>query len=384
VEILTPEGAVVDVWWTEAERCRVTRLCARITGDPVAAEDLAQETLLEAWRIRERLVDPSGSGPWLDAIARNVCRRWRVRHGRLRSRELAGPSSFPPETGRDEVADLLEREELVELLDRALALLPAETRAALVSRYVDELATAEIARRLRLTPEAVSMRLTRGRARIRELLETELSDDPVAQVWVNRHGVAWRTVRVACVTCGAATSSMRRDRGAGVVEARCENCHRDSLGSSWSLENPTLGPQLQAVSRPTAVVGRMLDWARDWWPSAIAAGRASCTRCGRAVPVRPYARPDGDDVRTGRGWHASCTACGEALSSSFLGLALATSEARALRSRRPRAHAVPTRRTEHAGRPAVVVGLYDDASGDRVDVLFDDATGCPLGVVASV
>lgn len=384
MEILTHEGAGVDDWWTEPERRRVTRLCARITGDPVAAEDLAQETLLEAWRIRERLVDPSGSGPWLDAIARNVCRRWRVRHGRLRSREVATTSSFPPEPGHDEVADLLEREELVELLDRALGLLPPETRAALVSRYVDELATTEIARRLRLTPEAVSMRLTRGRARLRALLETELSDDPLARVWVNRHGVAWRTVRVACVTCGAATSSMRRDHDAGVIEARCERCHRDSLASSWSLDNPTLGPHLRAVSRPTAVVARMLDWAADWWPAAIATGRGSCTRCGRDVRVLPYTRAEDADAQTRRGWQASCPACGEALSSSFLGLALATAEARALRARRPRAHAVPTRTTEHGGRPALVVGLYDDASGDRVDVLFDDATARPLGVVASV
>lgn len=382
METQTHEGAGVDSWWTEPERRRVTRLCARITGDPVAAEDLAQETLLEAWRIRERLVDPSGSGPWLDAIARNVCRRWRARHGRLRSREVA--SSMLPEPGHDEVADLLEREELAELLDRALGLLPAETRAALVSRYVDELSTTEIARRLRLTPEAVSMRLTRGRARIRELLETELSDDALARVWVARHGVAWRTVRISCVTCGAATSSMRRDHDAGVVEARCERCHRDSLASSWSLDNPTLGPHLRAVTRPTAVVARMLEWAADWWPAAIAAGRASCTRCGRDVRVLPFTRAEGGDAHTRRGWHTSCPACGEALSSSFLGLALATAEARALRARRPRAHAVPTRRTEHGGRPALVVGLCDDASGDRVDLLFDDATSRPLGVVASM
>ena len=373
----------MDGWWTDAERRRLARLCARITGDPAAAEDLAQETLLEAWRIRERLVDPSGSGPWLDAIARHVCRRWRVRHGRLRSREVAGATWLPPEPGHDQVAELLEREELVELLQRALGLLPAETRAALVSRYVDELATAEIARRLRTTPEAVSMRLTRGRARIRELLEDELADDPVAQVWVNRHGIAWRTVRVSCVTCGSATSSMRRDRAAGVVEARCDRCHRDSLASSWSLDNPVLGPHLRAVSRPTSVVARMLDWAGAWWPAAISAGRASCTRCGRDVPVRPYVRPGQGDVQTGRGWEASCDACGEALSSSLLGLALATPEARALRASRPRAHAVPTRTVEHAGRDALVVGLCDDASGDRVGVLFDDATARPLGAVAS-
>jgi RNA polymerase sigma factor (sigma-70 family) len=246
VEILTHEGAVVDAWWTEPERRRVARLCARITGDPVAAEDLAQETLLEAWRIRERLVDPTGSGPWLDAIARNVCRRWRVSSGRLRSREVTGASSFPHEAGHDEVAEILEREELVELLDRALGLLPAETRAALVSRYVDELATTEIARRLRLTPEAVSMRLTRGRARIRELLETELSDDPLARVWVHRtaspgapSGSRARPVgrrRRACGATGrrawsrraaaAATATAWRPRGRWTTRPSAHTCVR--------------------------------------------------------------------------------------------------------------------------------------------------------------
>jgi len=36
--------------------------------------------------FRDRLVDPSGQGPWLDAIARHVCHRWRSRQARLRQR----------------------------------------------------------------------------------------------------------------------------------------------------------------------------------------------------------------------------------------------------------------------------------------------------------
>ncbi|HEY3528515.1 MAG TPA: sigma-70 family RNA polymerase sigma factor [Nocardioides sp.] len=380
MEILTPEGAVVDAWWSEPERRRVTRLCALITGTPVAAEDLAQETLLEAWRIRDRLLDPSGSRPWLDAIARNVCRRWLVRHGRVRGHEV---STEPPDVGHDELADLLERDELAELLDRALRLLPPETREALVATYVDELGPTEIGRRLRLSPEAVSMRLTRGRARIRELLETELADDPLAQVWVARHGVAWRTVRVSCATCGATSSSMRRDARGGVVQARCERCEPDGLASSWSLDNPALRPHLTAVSRPSAVLGRMADWSHSWWPAAIAAGRVPCTRCGSEVVVRPYDRLDGTDPHVRRGWQASCATCGEVLTTSLLGLTLTAPETRALRARRPRAHAVPTRRAERCGRPALVVGLHDDGSGDRVDALFDDATARPLGVVAS-
>jgi DNA-directed RNA polymerase specialized sigma24 family protein len=37
------------------ERARLVRLCAKITGDGIIAEDLAQETLLEAWRHIDNL-----------------------------------------------------------------------------------------------------------------------------------------------------------------------------------------------------------------------------------------------------------------------------------------------------------------------------------------
>ena len=38
----------IDHMELEGERARLVRLCARLTGDPTAAEDLAQETLVEA------------------------------------------------------------------------------------------------------------------------------------------------------------------------------------------------------------------------------------------------------------------------------------------------------------------------------------------------
>jgi RNA polymerase sigma-70 factor (ECF subfamily) len=385
VEILTPEGAVVDGIWSEPERRRVARLCLALSGDPAAAEDLAQETLLEAWRIRDRLVDPSGSGPWLDAIARNVCRRHGTRRGRRLRHEETSDAEHEPVTayaGGDELTDLLEKEELVELLDRALRLLPAQTREVLVATYVDELGPQEIARRLALSPAAVSMRVTRGRARIRELLETELAEEPLAQVLVGRHGVAWRAARVPCPTCGGPTTQMRRDEH--TVQMRCDRCDPDGLASCWRLDNPALAPHLTAVRRPSAVVGRMATWSHGWWPAAIEAGRTDCTRCGADVRVMTYRRDEPLDHHVQRGWHASCRACGEVLTTSLLGLALACPEVRDLRARRPRAHAVPSRVVEHAARPTLVVGLHDDGSGDRVEMLFDDVTSRPLRVVASV
>ena len=58
-----------------AERQRLVRLCAHFSGDRDAAEDLAQETLIEAWRHHDRLVDRQGCDRWLTAIAHNVSLR---------------------------------------------------------------------------------------------------------------------------------------------------------------------------------------------------------------------------------------------------------------------------------------------------------------------
>ena len=111
------------------ERARMVRLCTLLTGDGEAAEDLAQEVLLEAWRLASRLLDPSGRAHWLSAIARNVCLRWRRRRARegrglLSPREQPEAAAAALDSWLTDDIDLdveLERGELAELLDRALA-----------------------------------------------------------------------------------------------------------------------------------------------------------------------------------------------------------------------------------------------------------------------
>lgn len=61
------------------------------------AEDIAQETLLEAWRHLEDLYAPDGIDVWLNAIYRNVCRRQgRVRARRTRRELLIAPAAGAP------------------------------------------------------------------------------------------------------------------------------------------------------------------------------------------------------------------------------------------------------------------------------------------------
>jgi hypothetical protein len=56
-------------------RERLVRLCATLSGSPDAAEDLAQETMIKAWRHGGQLREPAARSSWLAGIARNACRR---------------------------------------------------------------------------------------------------------------------------------------------------------------------------------------------------------------------------------------------------------------------------------------------------------------------
>src|SRR5215211_5209977 len=67
------------------ERPRLVRLCAWFTSHEDAAQDLAQETLIAAWKNRDQLESPDKLKPWTAAIARNICLNW----SRQASREQA-------------------------------------------------------------------------------------------------------------------------------------------------------------------------------------------------------------------------------------------------------------------------------------------------------
>ena len=352
-----------DHLWSAAQRARLVRLCSAITGDAVAAEDLAQETLLEAWRHQARLTDPAGSDAWLGAIARNVCRRW------LRARGSgAVPTADTDLLDRPgEAYDLdavLEREEVVELLDQALGLLSQATRAALVGHYVEELSHAEIAERIGTSADAVSMRVSRGRSRLRYLLETRFADDAVAQGWSRDGSAGWRDTRLHCGDCGRAGVQLRHDDSE--VAFRCRTCAPEELSTRLPLDAPAFAELIGPVRRPSAILARLADWTQSYWASA----ELTCARCGRAVLRRQYHRPDARTWSTRHGWLAECAACGEEVTSSVAGLALALPEVREARRSEPRLRALPVRDVVRDGRPAKVLGFGGPDGSRVVDAVF--------------
>jgi RNA polymerase sigma-70 factor (ECF subfamily) len=366
----------VDLW-ADAHRRRLVRLCAAITGNPDVADDLAQETLLEAWRHRDRLIDPSGAERWLAAIARNVCRRWARTQGRTVSVDCVGDQVAP------DLELVLEREELVELLERALALLPPQTRDVLVSHYVREVPHAEIAARLGITTDAVSMRVTRGKARLRSLLETRFHDDTVAEGWVSRDDMGWRATRQGCAKCGRLGVSMRHDVAAGVVAFRCPGCDEGSIASQFQLDNPTFSGLIGELRRPSAILGRVGPWLHTYWHDGIRSGHVACTRCTQRVDVRAYVRPEPYSWSTRNGWHATCSHCGEEATCSVGGLAMAAPEVRELHKRYPRLRSVPERDVTHQGVPAVVVGFVAGQRSGGVEAIFARDTLRPLGILST-
>jgi RNA polymerase sigma factor (sigma-70 family) len=333
-----------DGAWLDSERQRLVRLCASITRDHVIAEDLAQETLLEAWRHRDRLRDPSGADRWLNAIARNVCHRWARRRGR--DSVLVGDldAEMPGWTEDD-----LGRSELDEPLEAALARLSGVTRDMVVRHYVDGSPHAEIAARHGVSEEAVSMRISRGRAVLRALLDPEASD-------------AWGDTRVWCPGCGARRLQIRRAENA--VLFRCIGCSPAS--ASYDLRNPSFARLVGDLVRPAAILNRAAAWSSEYF--RFGAGEADCTHCGRSIHVRHHR-----DSRR-RGLHGVCRACGEQVWSSVLGLAHSRPETCAFRARHTRVRTLPERDLAYGTARATLVRLEAVRGRAALDVLFSRDT----------
>jgi RNA polymerase sigma factor (sigma-70 family) len=330
--------------WIQSQRRRLVRLCALLSGDPEAAEDLAQETMLEAWRNRHKLVDDAGAERWLGAIARNVCFRWGRRRGRDAA-VLAAAADSVDERERDEAPG-----ELEEALDGALALLPATTRDLLVRHYVEGAPQRELAARYGISEDAVSMRLGRGRA----LLRRRLADDGGEAA-----GDGWRETRVWCASCGGRKLQMLRRSDA--VAFRCPAC-APAASAMYDLRNPSFAAVVGERVRPTAIIGRTAAWSSEYFRRGAA--DVGCTRCRRALRLRH------GTAAGRRGLRGECRACGQAVWSSVRGLAQGLPDARAFRAEHGRVRTLPERDLHYRGTEATLVRLESARSSAVLDVFF--------------
>ncbi len=194
-------------------RSELVAYCYRMLGSFHEAEDLAQETLLRAWKARDRY-DPARASvrTWLYRIATNVCLTALEGRGRRPLPSgLGAPSDDPGaplvpaldvpwlEPFPDARFDVEVRADLRLAWVAAVQVLPARQRAVLVLREVLAFTAAEVAEQLETTVAAVNSALQRARAALAGVGDagavTE-PDDPEVRAVVQRYVQAFEAADV--------------------------------------------------------------------------------------------------------------------------------------------------------------------------------------------
>ncbi|WP_295003967.1 RNA polymerase sigma factor [uncultured Dechloromonas sp.] len=148
-----------------AELPRLRRYARAMLGDRAAADDLVQDTLERAWSRISQWRAGSDLRAWLFGIMHNL------RVDQLRRGALATSSLDEDEAGNVPVratqSDLLE----VMDLESALRQLPEEQRQILLLVALEEMSYADIAALLDIPVGTVMSRLSRGRERLRAVMD---------------------------------------------------------------------------------------------------------------------------------------------------------------------------------------------------------------------
>lgn len=152
---------------------RIYAICRRLAGNDADALDATQEALIAVVRGLPRFDHRSAFSTWTYRVATNACLDELRRRSR---RPLTGLEPELVELGaarRDSSPGLADTVVDRQLLDDALTSLPEEFRAAVVLRDQLGLDYAEIAQVLDIPPGTVRSRISRGRAALARLLQTD-------------------------------------------------------------------------------------------------------------------------------------------------------------------------------------------------------------------
>ncbi|MBV7333376.1 RNA polymerase sigma factor [Chloroflexi bacterium TSY] len=361
------------------QRPRLLGLCTYLTSDPSSAEDIVQEVMLEAWCSLEKLRNPEALDAWLNGIVRNVCARWQRIQGRESVVMLPeGQDRADTDAVLDTVADdfdlevELDRQEMADLLDRAMALLPETTRDVLISKYIAESRHAEIANQLGLKEHAVTMRLKRGKVALRKLLTTELRTEAEAFGLVTSVD-EWSETRLWCSLCG-----QRRLQGkltATIFALRCPNCTIEPnaylTGEDWAGTESPFG--LLKSFRP--VLKRHAIHSYERWTTTLEKGEYICPHCAKPTQLHlrlPANLPS--SMRRFRGMSVTCHHCNNTGSMALPGMAIYSPEGRDFLKAHPRVHMLPEREIEYNGAAAIVQSFASLTDSSTFDVIFHRET----------
>jgi RNA polymerase sigma-70 factor, ECF subfamily len=160
----------------------VMNLAYRTVRDATEAEDLAQNVFVQVYKSAARYKSTAKFSTWLFTIARNLC----LNEIRRRSRHPAESLDATHPEQEDQPLQQFEDKktfsppesllhgELAQNIDRALADLPENQRAAILLCRQDELSYEEIAEVLGCSVSATKSLIHRGRETLKERLKAYL------------------------------------------------------------------------------------------------------------------------------------------------------------------------------------------------------------------
>jgi RNA polymerase sigma factor (sigma-70 family) len=368
--------------FTEA-RPRLLRL-VRLNGmPPDIADDIVQETMLEAWRHVENLRDPQRFHAWLDGICRNVCRRHKTLNDTLHESlsnlvnndetksepdallAIADPFAIDP-------GEELAHQDLVILLDQAMEHLAPATRKLLEMCYLAETPQREVAVQLGLTIGTLELRLHRARKQLRQVLNGELRSaaesfglalDPL-------EAQGWRDTRQWCWLCGKQRMLgifKTQPEGRVDMRLRCPACS-NRYGFDMSTSAGLVSMEGFRSFRPA--IKRLFQTIGERVRMPLSTG--TCFQCeGPALVSIVHSSNIALPIPPDRYWLCTqCPRCGRSASdiaSTFVSHPLVYR----FFLQHERCISEPYHVLEHDGRAVICARLTDVGSADQLTVLLD-------------
>ncbi|MEW5992482.1 MAG: RNA polymerase sigma factor [Chloroflexota bacterium] len=147
---------------------RLTAVARMIVRDEYAAQDAVQDAFIEAWRSLPGLRDPDRFDAWMRRLLVRACFKTRRRSTRTGAIEVRlTPGDEPAVAGAERHLAVHDQ------LERGLARIPADQRAAIVLVYYLDLPLADAAQAMDIPLGTAKSRLNRATHALRAAIEAD-------------------------------------------------------------------------------------------------------------------------------------------------------------------------------------------------------------------
>ena len=253
-----------------------------------------------------------------------------------------------------------------------MALLPPETRVALVSHYIEDLPQAEIASRLGISEGTLGVRLHRGRLALQRILSTEHKRELDTYDIHMATSTGWQQTPLWCFHCGQQHLLGRLSASQRQFVLRCTRCDREPEGSTinhvvYQTDQAQIFTGGQGYRRALA---RLRKWRHVYYQQGLRERTVVCMKCGRIAPL--YIGIPANVLTSAHeayGVHVECV-CQPTNFQTLSGFALTLVEGEHFSRAHPRIRTLPERLIERDGREVLVKRFESITETAVLDVLF--------------